>query len=462
MDFMRAKLTANTKIKKRTVEALITACFDGLVPKAQQQRTIKKALHGYANNQRPGAPGQVEHPINKGLTSEPQQRQRRINVYLHHIIRVSHAPGSHQMTFQNVKLTARVASIILLILGLVGCDTQTSQTRPERPAVSVIVEPIALNTQRTVIQAVGTSRALQSVTLHPASSGEIVRINFTTGQHVDADDVLVELDQRKELLAVELAKFRLSEAERLFERYRRSAETGATLPTTLDTALTELEAAKIALGQAEIALQDRNIVAPFPGHVGITQFDPGDRVQLDTPITTLDNRDALLVTFELPELLMDYVVQGLTVDIRTWEQQAEPIAGEIIEIDSRIDPALRTFVARAVVSNEDDRLRPGMSFRVALEIPGDPYPVMPEIAVQWGAEGAYVWKVVDGHAERIRVKVVQRLGGMVMVDGAGALNEADVIVTEGIQRLRPGLPVTTRSSIAADADVQSAAEASRG
>ena len=343
----------------------------------------------------------------------------------------------------------RTGISLLVLLFCAACGTEEPPVRSEREPVRVVAEPIRINNQQTRVEAVGTSRALQSVTLYPPSAGEIVAINFRPGQHVDEGDVLVELDQRKEKLAIELAEHRLSEAERLFERYRKSAETGATLPTTLDTARTELETARIELGQANIALEDRNIIAPFGGHVGITNFDPGDRVQTNTPITTLDNRDAVLVTFELPELFIDMVGKGQEVLIQTWELNARVFTGNIIEIDSRVDPELRTFVTRARVENENDRLRPGQSFRVTMNVAGEPYPIMPEIAVQWGADGAFVWKIVDGKAERVRVSVVQRKQGRVMVEGP--LTENDVIIVEGVQRLRPGLPVSANTVVAGDA-----------
>ncbi len=344
--------------------------------------------------------------------------------------------------------TVSTGLCLLALMLIAACGSEETAVRAEREPVRVVAEPVRINNQKTRVEAVGTSRALQSVTLYPPSSGEIVAINFKPGQHVDEGDVLVELDQRKEKLAVQLAEHRLSESERLFERYRKSAETGATLPTTLDTARTELEAARIELGQAKIALEDRNIIAPFGGHVGITDFDPGDRVQTSAAITTLDNRDSVLVTFELPELLIDYVGNGQEVDIKTWDLNATPFKGQIVEIDSRIDPELRTFVTRVRVPNDDDRLRPGMSFRVSMDIVGEPYPIMPEIAVQWGAGGAFVWKIVDGKAERVRVSVVQRKQGRVMVDGP--LFENDVIIVEGVQRLRPGLPVSANTAVAGE------------
>ena len=354
------------------------------------------------------------------------------------------------------------AAFAAICLSITACDQNNQQVKRDREPARVIAEPVQINNERTKIEVVGTSRALQSVTLHPPSSGEIVRINFKPDQHVEAGHLLVELDQRKERLAVELATFRLSEAERLFERYRKSAETGATLPTTLDAARTELEAARIGLGQSRIALEDRNIIAPFSGHVGITQYDPGDRVQVDTAVTTLDNRDAMLVTFELPELMIEHVHQGSEVVLQTWEQLSKTFTGKVVDIDSRIDPDLRTFIARAVVENNGDRLRPGMSFKVRFEIPGEPYPIIPEIAVQWGADGAYVWKVVEGHAERVSVEIVQREKGYVMVNGGSALKEHDITITEGIQRLRPGLPVKTQTAVARDAAEKTTEEASRG
>src|SRR5690606_38200397 len=116
------------------------------------------------------------------------------------------------------------------------------------------------------------------------AAGEIVAIHFAPGDRVEKGSVLVELDKRDEVLAVELAKVRVADAERLYRRYQRSAESGATLPTTLDAAETALAEAKIELERAEVALEYRSIVAPFTGHVGISDLDVGDRIQPATAI----------------------------------------------------------------------------------------------------------------------------------------------------------------------------------
>lgn len=309
----------------------------------------------------------------------------------------------------------------------------------DRP-VRVIVQPLDLSTERTRMEAVGTSRALLSIAVHPAVSGEVVAVNFVPGQRVEKGHVLVELDSREEKLAVRLAEVRLQDAERLYERYLRTGDTGAVLPTTLDAARTAVEAARIELDRARVALDYRTIEVPFSGWVGITDVDPGDRINPNTQITTLDDRSSLLVSFEVPETLIGRLTTQDDVQIATWTSRDPAGYGEVVDIDSRIDPVTRTFVARALVDNRDDRLRPGMSFRVTVDVPGIPYPVVPETGVQWGADGAYVWSVANNRAQRIPVAIVQRQRGEVLIDSPD-LEQGDLIVVEGIQRVREGMEV---------------------
>jgi RND family efflux transporter MFP subunit len=306
--------------------------------------------------------------------------------------------------------------------------------------VPVIVEPLRFEPARTRAEAVGTSRASLSAELYPASSGEVTGVNFEPGQFVRKGDVLVELDRRKETLAVEQAALQLEDAERLYDRYRRSAGSGAVLPTALDAARTAAELARVELRRARVALDDRTITAPFDGHVDSTDIDRGDRVTPETLITTLDDRSQLLVRFEVPELFISELVPGKDVMLETWGVPGPRVAGEIVDVGSRIDPQTRTFGVRARVDNTDDLLRPGMSFRVETDVRGEMYAAIAEAAVQWGTEGAYIWSVSDGTAVRKPVRIIERREGRVLVDGD--LVSGDIIVVEGVQRMREGLEVS--------------------
>lgn len=335
-------------------------------------------------------------------------------------------------------LTTIGASLGVLAMAACSDSPQTPRVAVDR-GVPVIVEPLRFEAARTRAEAVGTSRAFLSAELYPAASGEVTGVNFDPGQFVREGDVLVQLDSRKETLAVEQAALQLEEAERLYDRYRRSADSGAVVPTTLDAARTAAELARVELGRAQIALQDRTVKAPFDGYAGSTDIDRGDRITPDTPITTLDDRSHLFVSFDIPEIFIGELVPGNEIELETWGAGLPRIAGRIVDIGSRIDPQTRTFVVRAKVDNSDDRLRPGMSFRVAVNLEGELYAVISETGVQWGTDGAYVWSVSDGKAHRKPVRIIERREGHVLVDGD--LDNGDIVVVEGVQRMRDGIDV---------------------
>ena len=341
---------------------------------------------------------------------------------------------------KNLLTTAFVA---LTLTTAAGCS-ETAESpdwgqRSAAPEVRVIAEVLQFEREQTRVEAVGTSRARLSAELYAPTSGEVVSVNFEPGQAVKAGDILVELDSREEKLAVRVAKLRLEDADRLYDRYKRSEGSGAVLPTVLDAARTAVETARVELERARIALDDRTIEAVFDGFVGSTEVDPGDRVTTTTLITTLDDRSSLFVSFDIPEAFIGELTVGEQVQLETWNGKAPVVVGEVVDIGSRINPQNRTFVARARVTNEDDSLRPGMSFRARIDVQGELFAVVSETGVHWGADGAYVWSVVDGAAAKIPVRIVQRRAGRALIDGA--LSDGDLIVVEGTQRMRDGLAV---------------------
>ncbi len=113
--------------------------------------------------------------------------------------------------------------------------------------------------------------------------------------------------------------------------------------------------------------------------------------------------------------------------------------GQVTQIDNRVDAATRTLRLRAELPNDDDLLRPGMSFKVRLALPGAPHLQVPDLALQWGRDGGHVWVLRDGKAEQVPVQLVRRLEGTVLIDGA--LQPGEPVVVEGVQRLRPGRAV---------------------
>lgn len=305
-------------------------------------------------------------------------------------------------------------------------------------SVPVIVTPVSMRTEEVRIEAVGTARAMKSVTLFPEVGGEVTAVNFNAGDRVEKGDILIELDARQERLDVEAARNQLANAQQILTRYDEAGE-GAVSALVMDEARTAVQAARIAVNQAEERLYDQSVRAPFDGVIGLTEIDAGDRIGPDTEIASLDARETLLVDFPVPEAYLTRIDIGDPVEAATWTASTPEASGEIVYLDSRVDPVSRTVTVRAALENAEDRLRPGMSFRMTLDLQGREYPVVPEVSILWGGEGSYLWAIKDGGAQRVSATIVQRLEGRVLVDAA--LQEGDLVVEEGVQRMREGVQV---------------------
>ena len=91
---------------------------------------------------------------------------------------------------------------------------------------------------------------------------------------------------------------------------------------------------------------------------------------------------------------------------------------------------------RASLDNSEDLLRAGMAFSIGMTFPGDTFAAVDPLAIQWSADGAYVWIGVDGKAAQVPVRIVQRNNDAVLVDGD--LPPGTMVVTQGVQLLRTG------------------------
>lgn len=332
-----------------------------------------------------------------------------------------------------------------------GADLGATKTERKKPkggkkAVTALVRPSSTGVENIRLHVVGTARALRSADLHPPTAGEIMRINFGADQQVAAGDILVELDRESEELAVDLERVRLADAERKFKRLRRLKSKGAVANSTHDDAQSSLEAARIELKRAEVHLADRHVVAPFAGRIGLTEFDVGDRVDADSVIASLDQREVLLVRFEVPEALLGRIKVGDKTRIAPWSDPKAQTQGAIHDVGSRINDRTRTFPVRARIDNPKDKLRPGMSFQVSTEVIGAEYPKVPEIAVQWSGGGSSLWIVTDGVVRQVKATIVQRQGSSILVDAD--ITTGELVVVEGFHRMRVGRKV--QASIAPD------------
>jgi RND family efflux transporter MFP subunit len=316
---------------------------------------------------------------------------------------------------------------------------QTTTAAPTERPVPVVTVPTRKLDDGRKLEAVGTGEALRSARVQPAVAGEVAEVSFRAGQRVRAGQPLLRLVDRRQRLDVEMSTARLERARALLARYDATAGTGAVPGAVIDDARSAVRTAEVELKLAQEALAERTVRAPFDGVIGLPQVDPGDRVTPETAIAVVDDRRSLWVAFDLPEADTSRVQAGHAVQATSPALPGVTIDGRLRDFDNRLDPATRSLRVRAELPNAQDRLRPGMSFTVRLQLPGSLQLAVPDVALQFGRDGSFVWVVREGRSQQVPVKLLQRREGVVLIDGP--LTEADRVVTEGLQRLRPGRPV---------------------
>ncbi|KQS79387.1 secretion protein HylD [Rhizobium sp. Leaf384] len=310
--------------------------------------------------------------------------------------------------------------------------TQRAAAGNQTPLVVTEAAGTALVNDR--LNAIGNGEAILSVSVTPLSTGNLTEVLVKSGDRIEKGQVIAKLDSDEQVLAVAQAKVLLDAARDKVERNRRLGN--AVSIATLREAEFAEQAAELALKTAELDLARRAITSPSKGVVGIITVNPGDYVTTSTPIAVVDDRSQILVDFWVPERFANNMKVGQEVSAVAVAQVTRQLTGAIHAIDNRIDQASRTLRVRARLDNPDDSLRAGMSFSVTVRFPGDSYPTVNPLAVQWSADGSYVWRVVDSKAERVPVTIIQRNSDKVLVDAK--LEKGDMVATEGVQRLRDG------------------------
>lgn len=312
--------------------------------------------------------------------------------------------------------------------------TSSSSAAKKTNATNVVVSKVTTKLINERLTAIGTGRALATVAVTPWSSGVMDKIFVHAGDHVNAGDQVAKLDSDNEDIAVERARVEVNDAELTMARTEKLRATNTATQVQEISAKLALDKAKLALRDAELAADRRTIRSPISGIVGILPVDAGNYVTSDTTIARIDNRDNILVDVWVPERFAPLIKIGQKIRASSIARPGEVFVGSITAIDNMIDEQSRTLRVRAEINNRKDLLQSGMSFSVALQFPGDPYLAVDPLAIQWNAEGAYVWRVKTGKAERVRVTIVQRNADSVLVIGDLAVGE-DVVI-QGVQNLQ--------------------------
>lgn len=306
--------------------------------------------------------------------------------------------------------------------------------------VLVVAEPVERKAWITSIEALGTTKANKSVTLTASVTDTIHRVNFDDGDFVEAGTVLVELTNREEEAQLAEARANLDEARRQLRRLEDLDKQGIAATSDVDQARSLAAAAEARLNTVVARLQDRLIRAPFSGLLGFRDISPGALLMPGEAITTLDDVSSIKLDFTIPETLLSQIQPGHKVIATSAGTGNTAFEGTIRTIGSRVDPVTRAAVVRAIIDNPDRRLRPGMLLTIKIITAERNALSVPERAVVQNGDTAIVYIITDGRRAVPRpIQLGERQSGRVEV--TAGLAEGELIVTEGVIKMRPGIDV---------------------
>ncbi|MFP4252634.1 MAG: efflux RND transporter periplasmic adaptor subunit [Guyparkeria sp.] len=326
----------------------------------------------------------------------------------------------------------------LVSLLLVALAPPSLHAQSDSPATAVIASDAERQTWSDPLEALGTVRADESVTLSATVTELIREIHFEDGQRVSAGDLLVHLEDREEQAELAAAQARLVEQRNVLARARDLAERNLGARAELEDARARVQQAQAEIEAAEARLAAHRVLAPFDGVVGLRDISPGMLVSPGTSLVRLDKLDVVDVDFTVPSRHLGAISRGQTITAGTDAYPGQRFSGRVTGIDTRIDPATRSITLRARIDNAERALRPGQLMQTILERDRREVVAVPESALLPQGEHQYLF-VIDREAmtvERREVDIGERREGWVeVIEG---LEPGERLVRHGIQKVRDG------------------------
>jgi multidrug efflux system membrane fusion protein len=325
------------------------------------------------------------------------------------------------------------------------------------------------------IRALGTVTSPSTVTIRSRVDGQLMALHFTEGQVVRQGDLLAEIDPRPYEVRLQQALGNLARNEALLkaaeldlDRYRRLIREQSISEQQLQSQeglvgqfRGSAIADKAAVADAELQLSYSRITAPISGRVGLRNVDVGNMIRAGDSegIVVITQIRPMYVIFTLVERQIPEVIAAMRGGIRgsgradgppltplmveAWGQDNRTLlaTGELLTIDNQIDTATGTVRAKAAFTNDDRRLFPNQFVNVRLKVRTlEQVLIIPSSAVQRNNDGFFVYVVRDGKTRSQAITTDYATDMETVVDSG--LAEGDVVVTDGVDRLRDGMPVT--------------------
>ncbi len=339
----------------------------------------------------------------------------------------------------------------------------TPTTQPAR-VMPVVVATAHRRDLPIYLNGLGTVTALNTVTVRSRVDGQLLKVDYTEGQEVKQDQVLAEVDPRAFQVQLEQAEGQYARDQALLKnakldlaRYESARD--AVPQQQVDTAASvvgQYEGAtktdQAAIDNAKLQLGYTHITAPISGKIGLRLVDQGNMVHAGDAngLAVITQVQPIAIVFSLPQDDLSQILKAtdrnreLAVDAYSRDMSEKIAVGKLLAVDNQIDTSTATAKLKAVFDNKDRTLFPNqfVNVRMLVNTIHDAV-VVPTAAIQRSPQGMFVYVVKsDQTVENRTVTLGPSEGDFTTIEQGLAENE--IVVTDGVDKLRPGMSVTTR------------------
>lgn len=333
---------------------------------------------------------------------------------------------------------------------------------PAAAATPVRVATVVREDLVVRLKALGTVTPLHTVSLRSRVEGELLRLAFREGQHVNAGDLIAEIDprpyqvqlaralgtQQQNLAELDNAQTQLRRFVELQSKHFVSAQELSDQQSRVRQLQGRRQTDQAAVDEARLQLQYTRITAPVAGRMGLRNVDVGNLVRSgDTePLATITQTMPISVLFTVPEPDLPAVVAAVRttpqLTVEAWDREERQALGDgvLSSLDNRIDTATGTLKLRAQFANADETLFPNQFVNIRLQVSSSDAVVIPNAAVQFGSKGTYVYVIAADDTSHLRNVVLGPADGE-RVSVREGLRAGERVVVEGIDGLREGAKV---------------------
>lgn len=338
-----------------------------------------------------------------------------------------------------MKIYHKLPIYIAIAASMIACSSKEEETAQVQQPVEeeipmVDVKKVSMQEVPLIKEYTATIEVDNLNNIAPSTPNRIKQILVDVGSQVKRGQTLVILDKAN----TDQLKVRLDLAQIEYDRAMNLLNIGSGTQQMVDQRKTELEALK---SQYKNMMENTVLTSPISGVVTARNFDPGDMCG-GTPILTVGQISPQVVAkINVTENDYSKIKNGMHVDVKFDAFENESFTGRVRRIHPTIDTNTRTFAVEVGITNNNQRIKPGMFARVEINYGSQMHVVVPDRAVvkQPGSGNKYVYVYSDGKVSYNKVELGQRIDDTYEI--ISGVNDGDLVVIAGQNQLANGVKV---------------------